>query len=99
MNQTSLSASAAPFARFTEPSEMAYEIAGTIEHLLLKPHHRAYTIAELACAIESDIAAFNKRYTAMENALSYSCQVALIHGASKEEMRDIADKVAEGDKP
>jgi hypothetical protein len=98
MKQPTLSESAAPFARFAEPSEMAYEIAGTVENLLLKPHHRAYTIAELAHAIESDIAAFNKRYLAMENALGACSQTALIHGASEEEMRYVSKLIEEGDK-
>lgn len=96
---TALSQSAAPFARLAEPSEMAFDIAATVEHMLLKPRlHTIPTVSELARAIEPDIARLNKRYVAMETALGYVVNLAQINGADAESMRHIGDLVAEGDK-
>jgi hypothetical protein len=93
-----LSESAAPFAQPSEPSELAYEIAGIIEHMLLKPRLHAYTVSELARAIEPEIAQINKKCLSLENAVAAACQTALIHGASEEEMRCIGRMIEEGDK-
>ena len=89
----------ARFDRFKEPTDMAYEVSAEIEHVLNKRGLKNLPLADMARAIENRIAAYNKHYSAMENALSACCQLALIHGANEEEMRSIGTRVEEGDKP
>lgn len=99
MNEPTLSELAASFAKFAEPSDMAYELASTLEHMLVKCGFRDLPFLEMARTIDRETKALNKRYLAMENALGAACQTALIHGTSEDEMRRIADMVEEGDKP
>lgn len=87
------------FAHFAEPSDVAYNLAAAVEHILIKKGFHDIPLLEVARTLDKETRALNKRYTAMETALSYICQVALIHGACEEEMRRAGDLVEEGDKP
>jgi len=99
MKQPTLSELATSFAKFAEPSDTAFNLAVEIEHVLLKEHGiKNFPLLCVARVIDRETKASNKRYVAMENALSYMCQVALSNGASAEEMRRVADMVEEGDK-
>jgi hypothetical protein len=87
------------FAQFAEPSDMAYNLAASIEHVLNKRGFINLSLRDMAKAIDKDLKALDKRYIAIENALSYTSQIALIHGACEDEMRRASELVMEGDKP
>jgi hypothetical protein len=88
-----LQESATPFARFVEPTELAFEIAASIEDALLKPRLHGLTVSAWAAIVQQVIAPYERKYVSMENALGAACQTALIHGAGDEEMRVISDLV------
>lgn len=88
---TSLSESIAPFERLREPGEIAYEIAGSIEHALTFPRLHDRTVTEWARIVQPEIDKVEKRYIAMETAFAAAIQIAQINGASEAELRHLND--------
>jgi hypothetical protein len=85
------------FARSKEPDELAAAIAAkSIEHMRRNP---ALSARDLAILIQSDLNEYSRHYYAMERALNTACQVALINGASAEEMKAIRAPLDELNEP
>lgn len=88
-----LSESAAPFARFAEASDVAFNVAATVEDMLRRPMLRAYTLGEIARAVEPDIAELRAERDRLENAYTGLIQLCLVHGLPEDELKAIARRL------
>lgn len=95
MSPPTLIESAAPFARLADPSDVAYDVAASIEHYLITRQRQGHPlltsaiILDLALVIEPDLSPLHKRIAKLERAFGVAYQVAATNGAGEAELRDL----------
>ena len=82
--------SESPFARFVDPSDLAYEIAAEIEHSLKLTN---LNLRAMATAIDNVLTPHVKRHSEMENAFNLSARLLQTLGCSEQDMKRLYEVV------
>ena len=96
LEDLSLDELAGRIERRCEPGELAYEIAGTIEHQLLK-HGGCKSLKDWARRVQPDLDKVDRKLADYENAIVYAIGLLQIKGVTTEELHQINVRMPKSD--